>query len=305
MVPPPEEPPSDSSPFFRPSYLYLLLVLAAAYIGVTWIRPVVLLSLPLGLLTVLFVPGYAIGALFLGARSRWPWSLTFAVVVGLSVAVSTAEGLVLLALHLGLPSRVFSVVAFVLVGIALLDRTRSAEEVRSAPSGSDLDAELGLPGHTKGQRVVGYGLLTAILVVFVVILYLASVFPNDTPSVSLGLSGPDGTAATLPTDGTVGQNLTVLATVGNNATGQVLDLTVRSTLSGSSPTNYTAVPWILPLPLGPNQTSTEPVSLDPGQTVTVQSRFTFPATGSYEVAFLLTNPAGTILVSTSISVSIT
>ncbi len=291
-------------PFFRRSYLLVLTVLAIVYLLVTWVLPFGPLEVPLGLLTLLFAPGYAIGSLALGSKPRWPWSLTFAMVVGLSVAFSAAEGLILLELHRGLPPSVFSVVAFALLVVALAADGRELRPTSPGGIGSLLRRELRLPGHSRRQRAVGYSLLVAIVLVLVAIVYFASVFPHDQPSISLGLSGAGGVGSNLPRSGTVGEVLSVWTYIGNNATPQSLGLTIHSTLVGGTGASGTSVPWILPLSLGANTSANESVTLSPGQSLTVNVSFTFPARGAYIVAFALTTPGGYTLRNASLPIFI-
>ncbi len=290
--------------FFRRSHLAILALLGVAYVVVAWFLPVVELAVPLGLITLLIAPGYALGALALGFRPRWPWALTFVMVVGLSVAVSVLEGLVLLALGKGLLPQVFSLVSLALLALALIGRLSTAPSAEAPRFGAFLRREFALPGHSSGQRTAGYALLAAIVAVLIVIVYLASVFPHPYTSVSLGITGPGGTSATLPTTGKVGEILAINATIGNNATAQTLDLVVRSSVVGAPPANYSSVPWALPLSLGPNQTSTEAIPLSAGQLDTVSVSFDFAVRGSYVVEFLLANSGGAVLATVSIPVTI-
>lgn len=302
-----EEDPSSpfGSRFFRTSYLYLFTFLAAVYVVVIWFVPTAVLAVPLGLFTLLIAPGYALGALTIGRRERWPWSLTFILVVGLSVAFTIAEGLVLLELHQGLPARVLALVSLALLCTALAFAPPEPAVEWLPRFGRFLQREFRLPGHSAMQRMTAYTLLVAIVVVLVVIVYLAAVFPGPTSSTTLGISGPNGTTASLPTSGTRLENLTVIVTVGNGPTGRLVDLTIRSLYSGSQPANYSAVPWTLPLPLGPNVTSSDSLTLTAGQSVTVDVVFRFATAGDYTIEFLLVSIPNTLLASTSLPVAIT
>ena len=292
--------------FFRRNYLWVLAILAFAYGLVVVLVPVPAIELPLGLLTLLFSPGYALAALALGPTPRWPWTLMFPMVVGLSVAFSVGEGLVLLAFHLGLPAAVFALVSLGLIIIAVAtfpaETPQSASEARFQ---SFLAEELQLPGHLPGQRVAAVAILLAIVVVFAGIVYLATVTPNQHLSVSMGIVGPDGFTNGLPTSGVPGGALTVKVTVGNNATQQPLILVVQSAANNTAPSSYKTIPWKVPLALGNNTTSSDTVPLLAKATATVNVTFEFAVQGTYNLYFYLESPIGAILQESSFSTTIT
>ncbi|MCI4365237.1 MAG: DUF1616 domain-containing protein [Thermoplasmata archaeon] len=290
--------------FFRRSYLFLLTVLVAVYTAVVIVYPTPWVDLPLGLLTLLFVPGYAIGALAFGARPRWPWSLTFAVVVGLSVAFNVALGLILLALNVGLPAPTFAFVSLILVMVALLVWVATRPTETGSRFTNYLREELRLPGHSPSQRALGYALLLGIVLTLAMIVYIASIYPVPPSDLSLGLTGPGGISANLPQNGTINSTLALYIIVGNNATTQQLTLKVLSFIGAVAPNNYTSVNWTQPLLLGNGTVSSVPVNLTPSESLTVHFKFFFLSAGSYILTFVLADPSGHTLRSASWSIAI-
>ncbi len=284
----------------------MLAVLAFAYAFVVVLVPVPAIELPLGLLTLLFSPGYALSALALGPTPRWPWTLMFPMVVGLSVAFSVGEGLVLLAFHLGLPATVFAIVSLGLMVIALATFPADASQPASeAGFRGFLSEQFRLPGHSPGQRVVAVALLLAIVVVFAGIVYLSTSTPNQHPGIQMGIVGPNGLSDDLPNSGVPGANLTVEVTVGNNATPQVLYLVVLSMTENTTPSSYTTIKWSLPLQLGANTSATDTdVQLAADATVTVKVVFAFAVSGTYVLLFHLESSSGMILQEGSFSTTI-
>lgn len=305
-VPSPSSAPNPPV-FFRRNYLWVLAVLAFAYGFVTVLVPVPAIELPLGLFTLLFSPGYALCAIALGPTPRWPWTLTFAMVVGLSVAFSVIEGLVLLVFHLGLPATVFAIVSLGLIVIALAtfpaEGPPSATETRFR---TFLAEELRLPGQSPGQRVAAMAILLAIVVVFAGIIYLATVTPNQHLSIQMGIAGPNGLTSDLPTSGVNATNLTVEVTVGNNATPQVLNLTVFSMAENAAPSHYSFHKWTTLLELGNYVAYYDPsIGLPAHATETVKVVFAFEVSGTYVLLFHLEDSSGTILQEGSFSTTIT
>jgi uncharacterized membrane protein len=302
----PGSPPALPAPFFRRPHLLALTLVATAYLFTSAVVPVVWVELPLGLLTLLIVPGYAIGWWALASRRRWPWSLTFALVVGWSVAVNVAIGLVLLVLHDGLPPTVFAVSSFVLIGATMVREsfrgTPSAPEPRTE---SELSRGLRMTGYRPAQRAVAYGLLTAIVAVLLVIVYLASAFPNSTPALAFSITGYGGTSANLPPAGQVNQTLVIVAIVQNNATAQAFVLVLLSAVVNTHPSTFTPVNWTDPLVLGNGTSASIPMNASSRQTVSEEVQFTYPQTGEYLLQFLLESPGGAVVARTGWTVIIT
>jgi uncharacterized membrane protein len=291
--------------FFRRGYLYLLTVLASIYLGVTLLAPTPWLELPLGLVTLFFTPGYAIGCVTFGARSRWPRSLEFALVVGWSVAWNVALGVVLLVLGFGLPAYALALLAWGLVFAVSLGWTVRPPDVPQGASPSPVAQVLGMSGYSRRQRAGAYVLLAGIVSVFLVILYLASVFPVNTgPALTLSIGGANGSTGTLPTGGPTNTTLEIWVSVQNNATVQEFTLAVQTATVGSSPTSYRSVAWSTPLRLANATQSEQTLNLTSSQATTVPVSFEYPIAGHYALAFLLYDSHGALVRSASWTVLI-
>lgn len=296
-VPPP-------APFFRLPYLYVLAGAETVYLFVAALSPRSPLLIPLGLVTLFLAPGYAIGALTLGPRTHTPRSLTFALVVGWSVAVNVGIGILLLVARQGLSPLVIGGSAFALVGVAAAYWSYRALATPASSALREVGQRLRLTGYRPAQRVTAYFLLTLIGAVFVVILYLASVVPNPTPNLLFSITGYGGTTANLPPRGAVNTTLTIWAIVQNGATPQSFTLVVLSSVQGTAPTSYRSIPWAVPLVLGSAVSAADPFSLAAAQNVTVNVEFQFPQSGSYLLQFLLETAGGSVVRSTNWSVVI-
>jgi uncharacterized membrane protein len=299
---------SDGAPptkFFHRAYLYALTLLGTLYLLTTLLLPTPWVELPLGLVTLFVTPGYAIAAVMFGPRSRWPRSLLFALSVGFSVAFNVALGLGLLALGLGLPALAFAVAAFLVVGAVAAGWATRRPESAPAAGPSAVSRELGMRGYRPAQRAAAYVLLVTIALVFVGIVYLASVFPaNSGPGVALSVYGSNGTPSGLPTVGSTNTTLSVLVAVQNNATAHDFALEVQSAPLGETPPTYHTSPWSTPLELGNDTEYTESVPLAGGQSTTLTVPFQYRMAGNYLVSFELESPSGSVLRTTSFAVDI-
>ena len=275
------------------SALLVLTLLTALYCASIVVAPTLWLTVPLGLLTLFFSPGYGIVALGAGERKRWPWYFTAPLVVGLSVGFNVGVGVLLLAGHFGLPPLVLGITALLTLFLGA-----AAHFSRSAPAtdsrfGTMVRSELGLRNFDSGQRVAAYALLVGIIVLVAGLIYIASVNPKETADVSLGITGPDGTVASIPARINISTPATVLLTVGNDNTAQGWNVLVSAsaTLAGNSLANGTVPPpapsrsvrWSTPLYLANgNFSETSLGVLAPNQVLTfnltVQFNSTIPAT---------------------------
>lgn len=292
------------APFFRLSYLYALAAVETLYLFVAALDPRSWLELPLGLVTLFVAPGYAIGTLVLSPRPRIPRSLTFALVVGWSVAVNVGVGILLLVFRLGLPPLVLGGLAFALVGLAAAYTSYRAPPAPGGGALADVGRRLRLTGYRPAQRAVAYALLVMIALVFVAILYLASVFPHAAPGLLFSITGYGGTSANLPPRGAVNTTLTIWVVVQNGPTAQNFSLVLLSASQGTTPPSYRAIPWNLPLTLGDGVSAADPVPLAASQNTTVDVQFEFPQAGTYLLSFLLESPGGSVLRSADWSVTI-
>lgn len=304
MTLPPEQTHPEGNGFYRFDYLLATAFLSGSYILVVLVWPIAVLRVLLGAFVLFFAPGYALGAILFGKKSGLPPVADLAVVVGLSALFTVGVGLILLILRVGLTANVLGpgALSIVVVSVFLF-------EVRegSAISGRFLEAaktELSLPGFEPRQRIAAYALLLAIGIVLAAIAYATIFVPTDSPVDALGISGPDGSVATLPAQGRTNATLSIFATVRNGASGQPLGLRVRAILNGSDGTNFTTVPWVIPLSLRGGVESSVPVALAAGEKTTMNISFRFPNAGIYIVSFALIASDQTALRTVSLSLAI-
>ncbi|MCI4372835.1 MAG: DUF1616 domain-containing protein [Thermoplasmata archaeon] len=293
--------------FFRRSYLFLLTVLTGVYAVVAVTFPTPWVDLPLGLLTLVFVPGYALGALVFGAKPRWPWSLTFAIVVGLSVAFNVALGLILLAFQLGTPAPAFAFVALVLLMAASVVWVVTQPVETGSRFTNYVSEELRLPGHNPAQRAVAYALLIGVVLVLVLIVFIASIFPTPPGNLSLGITGPGGNSSNLLINGTTGTNksgpvYTLYLVVGNNATDQKFVLYMYASINNTVSPNSTNPSWsnaswsnatrAIPL-AGPTRANLT-LNLNASESLTQKVHFFFSVRGEWVLTFLLSSLSGQV-----------
>ncbi|HKS59884.1 MAG TPA: DUF1616 domain-containing protein [Thermoplasmata archaeon] len=289
--------------FFRPDYLFLLAGLSLAFLIVSLVAPTPWLELPLGLVTLLIAPGYAVGSLLFRGRPNLPSPASLAIVVGLSVTLNGLLGIGTLEFHAGVPAPFFAGVAFLLSLLALGVRLQSVGPV-SGHLRKLIEREFYLPGRTRRQRGATYTLLALIAVVLMVIVYLSLVHPNVHPAVALALAGVGGSVVTLPSEGQVGQVLDLWVTVTNNASAQQLLLVVQSVNESANPVKFNVIAWTLPLHLANATQSSDAFNLQPQQSYTLNLTFSYSYPGTYALSFYLSDSAGTTLRTSALSLQI-
>ena len=179
----------------------LLLVTAVALSGEGAVRIV------LGLIFILFLPGYAlIAALFPSGKSI-DWIERLALSFGLSIAVTPLIGLVLNYTPWGI--RLEPIVAsltlfiFAMCGVAYLRRMKLPVEERLS-----LSMELGVPGWKKYSwldKALTVGLVIAIVASLAVMVYAFTVPKTGEKFTEFYILDANGTAGDYPTELTVGE----------------------------------------------------------------------------------------------------
>jgi uncharacterized membrane protein len=322
---------SPSPPrFYSYGYLIVTAGLMAIYCLVTYFRPHSVVEIPLGLFALLFAPGYALAAPLFGRQPGLTWIVNLPITVALSVVFNVLVGIVLLRGGPGLRALDTAVVDLVatLFGLIVFTTREVLDPAPSPPStvGEDLSGPLRvlgqrarMSGYSGGQRAVAVTLLVLILLVFGFIVYVAVAEPHKGLAVSLAMSGPGGTVASLPTNGTDSSVLTVVLTVSNGATAQVFEINVTSELTAHPNAVPTATTWAAPLSLGRATYSTTTLSfLGVGKNVTVPVSFVLTPAGTvkqspplngfyslYTVSFTLETTTGVAIQSLQLPLNIT
>lgn len=317
-MPRPEGDPPEGVPLpLNIGVLGLLLLLTAADaivlgLGLSSWAPRIApwFEVPLGLVVLLLAPGYGIVAMGAGERPRWPWYLTWVLIVGLSVGFNLAVGVVLLEFHLGVAGFALAAAAFV-VDAGGIGRFLNHPPAPADPRfGAMVRRELRLPGFGPGQRAVAYALLLAIVVVFAGLVYLAAIQPNQKSDVSFGITSADGNVTQIPHTVTSKTPVELLADIGNNGTAQTWTLVVQSTLSGVTATHFTPTPWASPILLttDANYTTSELVPMTPNQVLSEPVALVFNNTVAHitdcTVVFLLEDSAGNVIRQTTLLLAI-
>ncbi|MGI0129428.1 MAG: DUF1616 domain-containing protein [Thermoplasmata archaeon] len=297
--------PEHRSTIYREDGLILLFLLTLIYVGVVILTPGSRVRVPLGLVELLFAPGYALGAILFFRRPLLPVAAEFSVSVGLSVVFNVLVGLLLALVGAGVTIDLLTVADAIPVAVGLIVKVVVSSDRTVTGVGGAVARELRLPGVRPAYRPVIYVLLVAALVAFGGVVYLSVAQPPSAPGTSLALYGPDGTTATLPASLTVGEVGLVVVSISNGASNGSISLVVSAVLVGQNGSTLTPVSWAMPLALAPNTTSSLALtSLGYGQSNSQSVTFQFSQPGAYGLSFALRAAGGGPLRGATLSVTV-
>lgn len=288
MSTPPAEPPVT---IYREIGLVAVFLLTAAYVAIVFVAPGSPVQVPFGALELLFAPGYAIGAIVFVRRPLLPPAAEFAVSVGLSVVFNVLVGLILALLGIGLAISylVLADAAVVLLGLFVNAAWGNAPGSRGI--GPMVRRELRLPAVRPSYRPAVYALLIATVVAFGGVLYAGLSQPSAPPTSSLALTGSTGTTSSVPTNLSVAEVGLVYVEVHDGYSAGPVQLTAAAAQVGKV-ANTTSVAWAMPLSFYPGTTSSLPLDVSYGGSVTVTVTFEFPQPGNFTLTFAFEPSSG-------------
>ena len=297
------DPPSGHrTTIFRENGLIAVFAITLAYVAVVFLVPGSPVRVPLGLVELLFAPGYALGAILFVRRPLLPPAAEFSVSVGLSVVFNVLVGLLLATIGTGL-AIVWLVAADTVVvwlGLVVMVVWGDAPGVTGVPAA--IRRELRLPGVRPSYRKAAYALIVATLVAFGGVVYLGIAQPPTAASTYLALSGWGGTSATLPNNLTVGEVASVVLNIGDGYSSGPIEVVATATILGQNSTISHPEPWNLPLAFSPGNTSSMPLALGYGEQTTLNVTFYFTQVAHFVLTFSLEAVGGASLQAVPLSV---
>lgn len=214
-------------------------------------------------LAAFFSMGYAAVALVAGGRLRLTAAETLAFSVGLMILFTavSALGVSIVGIRItqfaviiiGLP---MGVITWLLRRPRVRVWTALADFLRRYADFSD---------YSRGEKAIAAILFIAVLVALAAYVSLAALHYTEDPSMGIALTGPDGTAGSLPTTFEAGVAQRVTVTVLGDEVGGAFDLRIRLVArSGTCGENFTPVTVARPtLQLGACTEYAEPITVAP------------------------------------------
>ncbi len=275
--------------------MLISLGITLGHLAFVFLWPFSFLQLILGVPVLFFVPGYAIGALILGARRRLAVPESLAVVFGLSALFQSTLGITFGFVAIPLQPRYLVTPTAILAGAATLRLWVSRPDATSDDKSilRLLRAWTTFPSYSRRQKAAAYVIVALTFGALLSTVGLAFLIPPVPQDLQFALLGPDATAASLATTAAASSEIQVLVYIHNwQASGNLsLRLRVNSAMDNGS-ANYTQIPWVIPLHVGAGSEGSLGLNLAPGEIRSIPLQFTFSAKGTYYMRFDLIGPQG-------------
>jgi uncharacterized membrane protein len=275
----------------RPDDLIACIVLALLLVALVYLMPDILLRQVLGLVFVLFLPGYAATAALFPENEQIDGIERVALSFGLSIAIVPLIGLALNFTPWGirLDPILASVSAFIVAvsAVAWYRRLRLPEDERFTIK---LDLKLDFKGMPLVDRLLTMGIVI-MLVASVVVLAWAVTTPRvGERFTQLAILGPEGTASNYPRNLSIGQEATVLLSV-RSYEHEVSDYTIVLVLTTALDYNFTVgsygIDWNGSHALSPFTGIAQNFTLDHLDYYNQTFNFSVTASGTWKLQFLL------------------
>ena len=217
---------------YRASYdLWLLLALAVVLPGLV-LLPIPLLRIPLGLVAVLFAPGYAISAALFAHKTDFDGIARMAISIGISAAILPLIALLLDVLPWGIrvwPMTIsLMVVLFVAIGVSFVRRARISYDEVARPV-LEFHPRSWWRAQSRGTRLLTIGATVVICAVFAYGIALLTLPDSDAALTEFYVLGANGQAQDYPRETTTGKSMTVTLGITNRVgTAQRYRAEVRS-----------------------------------------------------------------------------
>jgi len=275
----------------RPYDLLTCIVLALLLVALVYFLPGSLARQVLGLVFVLFLPGYAATAALFPENDQIDGIERVALSFGLSIAIVPLIGLALNFTPWGirLDPILASVSAFI-VGVSLVGWYRRARLPLDERFAIVVDFQMDFRGMPLIDKLLTIGIVV-MLVASVVVLAWAITTPRvGERFTQLAILGPGGMATDYPRNMTVGENKTVLLTI-KSFEHQPMNYTIVIVLTNTTDYNFTigedTIDWGTSHQLTPYVGIAQDFSIDHLEYYNQTFNFSVSAPGEWKMQFLL------------------
>jgi uncharacterized membrane protein len=250
--------------------IIILTILAVVFIKTPGLRKTFIRSI-LGLILILFIPGYSLIAALFPKKMDLDGIERAALSFGLSVVVTPLIGLALNYTPWGirLTPILMSLSAFtiIMVFIALIRRWRTDEENRFSVSFSLKPVREHFRGESRGSKILSIILIISIILAVSATIYIVVKPHQGEKFTEFYILGENGKAADYPTNMTVGETGNVTIGIVNH--------------------EYRTVDYTLVVESNNTTLMEKNVTLDKGAKVEIPYNFTVGSAGQKEIKFLL------------------
>ena len=275
----------------RPYDLVVCMVLALTLVALVLFLGDSLARQILGLVFILFLPGYAATAALFPENDQIDTIERVALSFGLSIAIVPLIGLGLNFTPWGIRlDPILGAVSAFIIGASLAAWYRRSRLPVDERFAIVIDLKLSLAGMPMIDRILTIGIVV-MLVASVVVLAWAVTTPRvGERFTQLALLGPGGKATDYPGNLSVGQQATVMLSV-TSFEHEPKDYTILIIITSDTNNNTSAgsygIDWSVTYSLSPNLGIAQNFTLDHLQSYNKTFNFTVPSSGEWKLQFLL------------------
>lgn len=275
----------------RPYDLLICAALALVLIALVYLAPDNAARQVLGLIFVLFLPGYAATAALFPENDQIDGIERVALSFGLSIAIVPLIGLVLNFSPWGirLDPILAAVSAFIIVAsvVGWYRRMRLPADERFAIV---VNFEMDFPGMPLVDKILTIGIVVMLIASVAVIAWAVATPRVGERFTQLAILGPGGMATDYPRNLSVGQDATVLLTVKSfehRAQNYTIMIVLTNDTDNSTAVSENSIDWSLTHSLTPHLGIVQTFSLEHLQYYNQTFDFDVTAPGTWKLQFLL------------------
>jgi uncharacterized membrane protein len=275
----------------RPYDLLTCIALALILIALVYLAPDNAVRQVLGLIFVLFLPGYAASAALFPENDQIDGIERVALSFGLSIAIVPLIGLALNFTPWGirLDPILASVSAFI-IGVSIVGWYRRMRLPADERFSIVVNFEMDFKGMPLVDKILTIGIVVMLIASVVVLAWAVSTPRVGERFTQLAILGPGGMATDYPRNLTVGQDATVLLTIKSfehRAQNYTIMIVLTNSTDNSTTASQYSIDWAQTHSLDPHQGIVQNLSLQHLQYYNQTFEFDVTAPGTWKLQFLL------------------
>ncbi len=275
----------------RPYDLLTCMLLALILIALVYLAPDNAVRQVLGLIFVLFLPGYAASAALFPENDQIDGIERVALSFGLSIAIVPLIGLALNFTPWGIRlDPILATVSAFIIGVSLVGWYRRIRLPSDERFAIVVNFEMDFRGMPLVDRILTIGIVVMLIASVVVLTWAVATPRVGERFTQLAILGPGGMATDYPRNLTAGQDATVLLSIKSfehRAQNYTLMIVLTNNTDNSTTASQYSIDWAQTHSLDPHQGIVQNFSLQHLQYYNQTFEFDVTAPGTWKLQFLL------------------
>lgn len=275
----------------RPYDLLTCMLLALILIALVYLAPDNAVRQVLGLIFVLFLPGYAASAALFPENDQIDGIERVALSFGLSIAIVPLIGLALNFTPWGIRlDPILATVSAFIIGVSLVGWYRRIRLPSDERFAIVVNFEMDFRGMPLVDKILTIGIVVMLIASVVVLTWAVATPRVGERFTQLAILGPGGMATDYPRNLTAGQDATVLLSIKSfehRAQNYTLMIVLTNNTDNSTTASQYSIDWAQTHSLDPHQGIVQNFSLQHLQYYNQTFEFDVTAPGTWKLQFLL------------------